>query len=43
MSNCSKCKQRDKDISNMLDNMYKQIKAMNDIKTAAAICMLNLT
>jgi len=23
--------------------MYKQIKAMNDIKRAAAICMLNLT
>jgi len=26
MSNCSKCKQRDKDISNMLDDMYKQTK-----------------
>ena len=25
MSNCSKCKQRDKDISDMLDDMYKSL------------------
>ncbi len=30
MSNCSKCKQRDKDISNMLDDMYKQTKKQKE-------------
>ena len=32
MSNCSKCKQRDKDISNMLDDMYKQTKKQKENK-----------